>query len=276
MPELAVEETLFGLAAAAAPSAVVVGAPLDVTKGCRDGGGDGPAAIRAASRSLESYSLALDRDLCAFQFADRGDLELGDDVEAAVGEITDVVAAIAAERRLPVLLGGEHTVSLGAVRALTTVHPELTLLQIDAHTDLRTTYEGETVSRATWVMHSGISLDRVVQAGVRSSGGDVAGTTLPRVAHSSHALDVPRELLADRPVYLTIDIDVLDPSAAPGVRCPEPAGVSMRELLDFVHGLGGLNVVGMDVVEVSPDTDPAGLTALAAAVLLRELLLLFA
>jgi agmatinase len=269
MPELAVEETLFGISRSSAPRAVIIGAPLDRSSGCRPGGGNGPAAVREASRSLESYSIALQRDLADIELTDVGDLDVSGSLSDALDAVEDAVADATA---LPVLLGGEHTVSLAAVRALRRRHPSLMLLHVDAHTDLRSSYDGELVSRATWIVHSGIALDRVVQLGIRSTTGDVA----VRPLHMTDSLELPPQLLAGAPVYVSIDIDVLDPSAAPGVRCPEPGGVWFRELESLVHGLAGLNVVGVDVVEVAPDTDPAGLTALAAAKLLRELLLVVA
>ena len=161
------------------------------------------------------------------------------------------------------------------MRALLRLHPDLVLLHVDAHADLRAEYEGETVSRATWIVHSGIALEQVVQVGIRSMGAEER-TAARQTLHSSAALAFPRELVAGRPVYLSIDVDVLDPGAAPGVRCPEPGGVSTAELLAFVRSLAGIDVVGIDVAEIAPDTDSAGLTAVAAAKLLRELVLLFA
>jgi agmatinase len=272
---VAAEESLFGIATAEAPRVVVLGAPLDVSAGCRDGGGNGPAAVREASRALESYSPALDRDLAEVPFADRGDLRLPDEIPAALDTIEEAVDAVLAEDALPVLVGGEHTVSIGPVRALRRRHADLVLLHVDAHADLRSEYEGEIVSRATWIPHSGLGLDRVVQVGVRSMGADVGRGGARRTAHTGAALDAPRDKLAG-PVYLSLDIDVLDPAAAPGVLCPEPGGPSFAEVLAFVHSLAGLDVVGLDVVEVAPDTDPGGLAALAAAKLLREAILLFA
>jgi len=272
MPELAVEQTVFGLAASAAPRAVVLGVPLDISDGCRAGGGNGPAAVRELSRALEAYSPQLRRDLREVESADLGDLDLPEDLGPAVERVEAAVAEQIGRARIPILLGGEHTLSAGAVRAAAAHRDNLVLLHVDAHTDLRSEYEGEVLSRATWIRHAGFPLDRVVQLGIRSEPGDRAVSP----AHLSSTLELPRALLEGRPVYLTLDIDVLDPAAAPGVLCPEPGGPSFAELLAFVHALAGLEIVGADIVEVAPDTDPAGLTALAAAKLLRELLLLLA
>jgi agmatinase len=269
------EQTFFGIATAERPTVALVGVPMELSSGCRPGGGNGPAAVREASRVLESYSPALDRDLKEVAIADAGDLELADDVEGAVDDIERAVAEVAGLRQLPVLVGGEHTISTGAVRALHRLHPHLVLLHVDAHTDLRTEYEGEGLSRATWIRYTGLELAQVAQVGVRSSGAEVARGPLQHLASFSEQLAVPDGSVRERPVYLSIDIDVLDPSAAPGVLCPEPGGASFAELLAFVHDLRELQVVGADVVEIAPDVDSSGITALAAAKLLRELILLF-
>jgi agmatinase len=224
---------------------------------------------------LESFSFALGRELRDVEVADVGDLELPAELEPALARIERVVDEASSAGRLPVLVGGEHTVSLAAVRAVRRTHADLMLLHVDAHADLRAEYEGEVLSRATWIVHSGLPLELVVQVGVRSSGAEELQARR-RTAHSTTELDFPHALLADKPVYLSLDVDVLDPGAAPGVLCPEPGGPSVAELLAFVHSLQPLHVVGVDVVEVAPDVDAAGITALAAAKLLRELILLFA
>src|SRR4051794_21218327 len=151
MRELATAETLFGMSVSEQPRVVIVGAPLELSSGCRGGGGNGPAAVREASRVLEAYSPALDRDFSEVEVADAGDLELPNDLDDALERIEGAVAEIAGLQRVPVLIGGEHTVSLAAVRALRRLHPDLVLLQVDAHTDLRAEFEGEVISRATWI-----------------------------------------------------------------------------------------------------------------------------
>lgn len=270
MAEIVAEPTLFGIAMSLSPRVAVIGAPLDLSPGCRCGGGNGPAAIRELSRALESYSPTLDRDLEAARVCDLGDLELADDLESAVEQIERAVAEQLDLGRVPVLLGGEHTISVGAIRALLLRHPGLLLVDVDAHCDLHSRAEGGMLSRKTWISDSGIPLDRVFQVGVRSFPRELPA----RAGYTSRELALPRELVESRPVYLSVDIDVLDPAAAPGVLCPEPGGPRFDELLAFVHSLTGFDLVGFDIVEVAPDTDPAGLAALSAAKILRELLLL--
>ena len=259
------------------PAAVIVGVPYDATASFRAGARAGPAAIRWASQSIETYSPALDADLEHVPCADLGDLDVeGLDparmVEVVAARIASLDAAV-----LPVVLGGEHTVTLGAVRALAARHPDLAVVQVDAHTDLRDTYEERRIGHATVRRRVAeiVGPNRLVQLGARagtSQEWDLART----LAHSGPTLDVPPQLWADlarRPVYVSVDIDAVDPADAPGTGNPEPEGVPARELLRFVRALGRLQVVGLDVVEVSPGYDPSGRTAVLAATAVREAIL---
>ncbi len=261
-------------------AAALFGAPLDATGSFRPGAGLGPAAVRRLSDSLETYSPALDGDLEDLALVDLGDLELsGADVAEAVDACAAAMAEAASAARLPVMLGGEHTVSLGGLRTIKRLYPEAVLVQLDAHADLRSSYEGRSLTHATWAYHAGVEFgfDSLVQLGLRSG----AREEWPRTretAWSSRVLELPRPIrarLSGRPVYLTIDIDVLDPSAAPGTGCPEPGGATYAELEAFLHGLAGLNVVAVDVVEVAPALDPSEITAAAAAKIVRDAVLLF-
>src|SRR5262249_46103757 len=181
--------------------------------------------------------------------------------------------------RLPVMFGGEHTVSLGGFRGIRRVHSDALLVQLDAHADLRESYEGQPLTHATWAYHAGgeFGYDSLVQFGLRSG----AREEWPRTretAWSSGTLEVPeagRNRLSEHSLYLTVDIDVLDPSAAPGTGCPEPGGVTYAELEGFLHGLAGLRVVAVDVVEVAPALDPSEITAAAAAKIVRDSVLMF-
>jgi agmatinase len=262
-------------------AAAIFGAPLDLTESFRAGARHGPRAVRYMSDSLETYSPVLDRDLEDLTLLDLGDLDLSAmGIAAAIDSISDAAAHAAASGRLAVMLGGEHTGSLGGFRGVKRVYPDAVILQADAHLDMRPEYEGESLTHATWLHHVGeeYGFDVVHQVGLRS--GDRAEWRLARTrtAWSSPDLSLPApvvERIAHRPVYVSIDIDVLDPAHAPGTGCPEPGGVTFRELAAFVYGLADLNVVGVDVMEVSPDLDPANITAAAAAKLVREAVLLF-
>jgi agmatinase len=181
---------------------------------------------------------------------------------------------------LAVMVGGEHTASLGGFRGIKRVHPEARLLQVDAHLDIRAEYEGERYTHATWLHRAGeeFGFEVIHQVGLRS--GDRAEWRLARerTAFSSTRLGLPEDVrnrLGDKPLYVSIDIDVLDPAHAPGTGCPEPGGYTFRELAEFLYSLQGLNVVALDVMEVSPRTDPADITAIAAAKLIREAVLIW-
>src|SRR5579859_368608 len=264
----------------AGAAAAFFGAPLDATTSFRSGTGAGPGAVRRLSDSLETYSPALDRDLEDLPLVDLGDLDLGDaGVEEAVEAIAHAMEEAAGVGRLPVMFGGEHTVSLGGFRGIKRIHPDALLVQLDAHADLRASYEGRALTHATWAYHAGaeFGFDSIVQLGLRSG----AREEWPRTrdtAWSARELELPeavRARISDRPVYLTVDIDVLDPSAAPGTGCPEPGGATFAELEAFLHGLAGLRVVAVDVVEVAPALDPGEITAAAAAKIVRDAVLLF-
>jgi len=259
--------------------ATILGVPLDLTESFRSGTAAAPARIRQVWDSLESYSPTLGADIADLEVEDVGDLPLADlTIEAALDRIEAVATPLLA-RSFLLALGGEHTASLALFRAARRVHPDAFLIHLDAHTDTRSSYEGQAIGHATWLYWAGreFGLDSMAQLGIRS--GTREEFLLGRqCAWFSPRLDLPRAVrdrIGIRPVYLTIDIDVLDPSAAPGTGCPEPGGPTFAELQAFIHGLADLQVIGADVVEVLPACDPGDITSLAAAKLARELLLLF-
>ena len=177
-------------------------------------------------------------------------------------------------------LGGEHTLSLCCYRGIKQVYPDATLVHVDAHPDFREAYAGNRVSHASWLFHAGAEhgFAQLFLFGIRSADRTEWARARSAVAWCSPDLAFPpavRERLNAGPVYLSIDVDVLDPSAAPGTGCPEPGGPTFADLMAFLYQFRGLRVVGMDVTEVSPATDPAGITAIAAAKLVREAVLLF-
>jgi agmatinase len=177
------------------------------------------------------------------------------------------------------MIGGEHTATLGAVRGLQRLHPGLVVMHVDAHTDLRDSYLGFEISHATFMRRvvEELGIGHLAQYGIRS--GTREELELARgCLHSGPGLDVgrnARDRIHHRPVYVTIDIDVLDPSAAPGTGCPEPGGCTFRELVAFLRSLRELNVVGVDVMEVLPAADVNDITSAAAAKLVREAALAF-
>ena len=262
-------------------AAAIFGAPLDLTESQRSGTHGGPPVVRHVSEALESYSPVLDRDVSDLDVVDLGDLLLeGVPMEDALEQIAAAMAHAASAARLAVMIGGEHTGSLGGYRGIKRVHPDAMLVQLDAHLDIRPTYEGERLTHASWLYQAGeqFGFADIVQLGVRSGAREEWQTSRSRTAWSSPELDLPpavRARLAERPIYVSLDIDVLDPAHAPGTGSLEPGGVTFRELARFLSGLRGLGVVGFDVMEVSPNLDHSAMTALAAAKLIREAILLF-
>lgn len=263
----------------ARPAVTVLGAPYDRTSSFRRGSEHGPAAVRWASQSIETYSPVLRADLEDGALADAGDLELGRlGPEAAVDAVARRVGTLVeGSDTIPLLIGGEHTITLGAVRALARAHPGLGIIQLDAHTDLREEYEGRTVCHAT-VMKRIVDVvgpGAVVGVGIRA-GTREEFALAKSFAHSGTHLAIPSAVwthLATRPVYITIDIDAIDPAEAPGTGNPEPEGLTAGDVLAFVRRLGELRVVGLDVVEVAPPYDPSGRTAVLAATIVREAVL---
>lgn len=251
------------------------GVPYDRTASFRRGSRFGPDAIRWASDSIETYSPLLDRDLDDVPYVDGGDLDVdGLDPDAMIRAVgRDLPPCV------PLVLGGEHTVTLGVVGALTRRHPDLSVVQWDAHTDLRDEYDGRRVAHATVMrrlVDAGVPLAQLgIRAGTRAEFEFARARTLC----CTRGVALPAEIharLEGRPLYLTVDIDVLDPSEAPGTGNPEPMGASYRQLVDALRGLASQRIVGMDVVEVAPPWDSTGRTAVLAASLVREMILLFA
>lgn len=263
--------------------AVLFGVPMDFTVTARPGARLAPQRIRAVSDVLEEYSLELDASLADHPFHDAGDAAVvWGNVAATLAVVREIVAGVAAWGKIPFLLGGEHLLTLAAVEALLPRHPDLVVVQFDAHADLRDTYAGEALSHAT-VMRRVAELlppGRVFQFGVRSATPEELAWARQRTRLFPGEVLAPlREVLADlsrAPLYVTVDVDVADPAHAPGTSTPEPGGVTARELLAAVTALRGCRVVGFDLVEVCPPADPADVAALLAARIVRDALLCFA
>lgn len=259
------------------PSAVVIGAPYDATATHRRGAAAAPAAIRWASDSIETYSPAQERDLEDVALEDAGDLDLAGLAPEAM--IERVRAAVAAVAGLPVVLGGEHTVTVGAVSALADRYPDLAVVVLDAHLDLRDGYEGERHSHAATIRRLADRLgpDRIGVLGARAGTREEwqAASALGLCSRTGVIPMGPWKALSPRALYLSVDIDGFDPSLAPGTGNPEPQGLTVDDFMTVLRVLREGRVVGCDVVEVSPPFDPSGQTAMLAAWLVREMLLAF-
>lgn len=273
-------ETFIGCTASFAEAKTVLfGAPYDSTTSYRPGTRFASRAIRGESFGLETYSPYQDKDLEEIQVFDSGDLELSfGRVDLALADIKAHTAEILAAKKRPFMIGGEHLVTLGAFDAVLEAYPDVHVIQLDAHTDLRQAYLGAELSHATVIRRiwDRIGDQRIFQFGIRS--GERAEFQFAKnhtylQKFNFNGLTEVIEQLKDKPVYLTIDLDVLDPSAFPGTGTPEAGGVSFETLLEAILDFAKLNIVGLDVNELSPPYDLSGASTALACKIIRELLL---
>ena len=260
---------------------VIFGIPMDFTTSYRPGARFGPQRVREVADALETYSPYLDRDLAEVTFYDAGDVEVHyGNVAASLDKARQVANRLFAAGKKPLMLGGEHLVSLPVIEAALEQYPDLVLLHFDAHADLREEYMGERLSHATVIKQAVGSLanpTRLYQFGIRS--GEAQEFAWARKHSNFHPFDVlepflkVREELQDKPLYVSIDIDVVDPAFAPGTGTAEPGGCSSAEILTVIRHLRGLNVVGLDIVELAPDLDSSDITAFLVAKMVREAVL---
>ena len=259
---------------------VLFGAPFDSTASYRPGSRFGSRAMREESFGLETYSPVLDADLSDCRVFDAGDPELCiGDAERALAEIGRISGEILDAGKLPVMLGGEHLVTLAAVREAVKCYPDLCMIHFDAHTDLRADYLGARLSHATVLRRCWELLGdgRIYQFGIRSGlREEFRWAENHTILHPYNFAGLKQavEAIGGRPVYLTVDLDVLDPSIFPGTGTPEPDGVSFRELAAAAElAASDCHVVGCDLVELAPVLDQSGVSTIVACKLLRELLL---
>ena len=260
---------------------VLFGAPFDSTTSFRPGARFGSSAIRHESFGLETYSPYQDKDLMDFAVFDSGDLELCfGSSEAALSDIEDRTAQILNDGKLPLMIGGEHLVTLGAVRAVLKQYPDLHMIHFDAHADLRDDYLGAKLSHACVLRrcHELLGDGRIHQFCIRS--GEKAEFAFAKEHTDMHPFDfeglravVDQLTEANVPVYVTIDLDCLDPSVFPGTGTPEAGGVTFMQLLTAILEVCKTNVVGADVNELAPMLDVSGVSTATACKVLRELLL---
>ncbi len=273
-------ETFLGCDASFEEAATVLfGAPFDSTTSYRPGTRFASKTMRSESFGLETYSPYQDKDLTDIAVFDGGDLELPfGSPEQALLDIEQCAAGILNAGKRPLMIGGEHLVTLGAVRAAAKRYPDLHIVHFDAHADLRDDYLGQRLSHAT-VLHRCWDLvgdGRIFQFGIRS--GDREEFLWGKEHVSTHKFDFEGleecvQSLAGKPVYFTIDLDVLDPSVFPGTGTPEAGGVTFPQLLKAILTVSGLNIVACDLNELSPVYDPSGASTAVACKVLRELLL---
>lgn len=278
-------ETFIGCESSFEQAAVVLyGAPFDSTTSFRPGARFGPSAIRHESFGLETYSPYQDKDLMDIKVFDSGDLELCfGSSELALSDIENRTKEILKAAKLPVLLGGEHLVTLAAVRAVFHEYPDLHIIHFDAHADLRDDYLGTKLSHACVLRrcHELLGDNRIHQFCIRSSEREEFQFAAQHTDFHPFTFDGLKETVQELkekkiPVYFTIDLDCLDPSAFPGTGTPEAGGVSFLELLDAIRTVAQANIVGADLNELAPMLDVSGVSTATACKVLRELLLAIA
>ncbi|HQA60018.1 MAG: agmatinase [Tepidanaerobacter sp.] len=259
---------------------VIIGVPMDFTVSFRPGTRFGPKKIREVSYGLESYSVYADDSLENKSFFDAGDLDIPfGNVEKSLEIIKDVTKQCLKDGKIPLFLGGEHLISYPIVKQVAEKYPDLTVLHFDAHADLRDSFFGEKLSHATVMrrISEHVKDKHIYQFGIRS------GVKEEFVYAEKRTHMFPIEVKApflsvlhdirDKPIYITLDIDVVDPAFAPGTGTPEPGGCSSQEIVEITRYFEGLNIVGFDLVEVSPANDLSERTSLLAAKILRELII---
>lgn len=258
---------------------VIFGAPYDSTTSYRPGARFGPPAIRGESFGIETYSPYADMDLTDYSIFDAGDLELPfGGAEPALCMIEQTAAQIFSDGKLPVMTGGEHLVTLGAVRAAAKKYNGLHIVHFDAHADLRDDYLGVGLSHASVMRrcHELVGDGRIHQFGIRSGEREEFAFAAAHTDMHKFSLDDVGSLAAavgDAPVYLTVDLDVLDPSCFAGTGTPEAGGADFCTLLAALDTASQLNIIAADMVELAPQLDMSGASTALACKLLRELLL---
>ena len=255
------------------------GVPYDGTTSFRPGTRFGPAAIREVSNGLETYCPQLDRDLDDLAFADLGavDIPFGapEPVVEAVRESTEAALNLGLR---PLMLGGEHSISSGAVAAVAARYPDMVMVQLDAHADLRNSWLGSRYShacamrRCLEVLPSQQLFQLAIRSGTRTEFEELrsSGRLIADIGALATALDP----LQGRPMYLTVDLDWFDPSVLPGTGTPEPGGFFWPDFAELVAVLQQHRLVAADVVELAPQLDPSGVSSVLAAKVTRSLLLL--
>ncbi|SHH75614.1 agmatinase [Sporanaerobacter acetigenes] len=259
---------------------VVFGAPFDGTTSFRPGTRFASSVMRNESYGLEMYSPYLDKDLKDTKICDVGDLVLPiGNTEKSMEVIKEFAKEIVEDGKIPMMIGGDHLVSYPAIEAVYEKHKDIYVLHFDAHTDLRDTFFGEKLSHANVLRRTWDFLGdgRIYQFGIRSGDREEflwAEEHTHLTKFNYDGLDEVVEKLKEKAVYVTIDIDILDPSVVPGTGTPEPGGISFKEMLDILSKINKLNnIVGADLVELAPHYDPTGVSSAVACKIFRELAL---
>jgi len=264
---------------------IIFGVPFDVTSTYRTGARFGPNAIRQASLNIETYSFRTGIDIEDLKLHDLGDLHVFADTEKTLERIALVIKDILEAGKTPVLIGGEHTITLGVMKGLGNKAKKTALVSFDAHLDLRNKFMDLKLSHTTFIrrINEEVKPPKIIEVGTRAvckeeldyaQKGEIEFFTAQRIREEGSkriARHLKEKLAKYKNIYLSIDMDVLDPAYVPAVQNPEPEGLKMHTLLDILCKICDANVIGFDVVEVAPNYD-AGITAVQTAKVIFEVL----
>lgn len=258
---------------------IIFGAPFDGTTTFRPGTRFAPQIMRMESIGLETYSPYFDKDLEDYKINDLGDLDLPfGSTKGALKMIQETAREIFTSDKIPIMIGGEHLVSLPIIKEAHRKHEDLCIIHFDAHTDLREEYLGQKLSHATVIKRVWdiVGDNRIFQFGIRSGTKEEfywarkGHTTLNK--YDFFRLSDAIHNIGKRNVYLTVDLDVLDPSIMPGTGTTEAGGVNFTQLIDALKKVSTLNIIGADIVELSPHYDQSGVSTAVACKVLREMI----
>jgi len=258
---------------------VVFGAPFDGTTSFRPGARFAPEVIRRESYGLETYSPYLEKDLEDYKIFDGGDLEFSfGNPMSTLDIIYKYTSKVLKDDKIPFMVGGEHLISYGSIKAIHEKYPDLHVIHLDAHTDSRDEYMGEKYSHATVIRRCWDFLGdgKIYQFGIRSGSKEEFVWSKDHTYMEKYSMNTLNEIvdkLKNVPVYITIDLDILDPSIFCGTGTPEPGGITFKEIMNGIKEFEKLNVVGGDIVELSPNYDTSGASTATACKILREFVL---
>uniref|UniRef100_A9A976 Agmatinase n=1 Tax=Methanococcus maripaludis (strain C6 / ATCC BAA-1332) TaxID=444158 RepID=A9A976_METM6 len=257
---------------------VIFGIPFDATTSYKPGARFGPDEVRNASWGLETFSPILKRDLIDVKICDKYNLLMEGNQSEIINRAYNASKEILEAKKIPVMIGGEHSVTYPVVKAVKSVYDDFAVIHFDAHCDLRDEYMGNEQSHASVIRRTYDLTKDIFQFGIRSGDQDEwefgwENTNISMEMPTKDDIKKIKEL--EKPVYVTIDIDVLDPAFVPGTGTPEPCGFTPKELMNSLYLLEKIkeNIVGFDVVEVSPHYDIGKITSVTAAKIIRELIL---
>jgi agmatinase len=264
---------------------IILGVPFDVTSTYRTGARFGPNAIRQASLNIETYSFRTGIDVEDLKLHDLGDLHISTDTEKTLERIEMVIKDLLEAEKIPVTIGGEHTITLGVVKGLGDKASKTAIVSFDAHLDLRNEFMGLKLSHTTFMrrINEKVKPGKIIEVGTRAvckeeldyaKKAEIEFFTAKQIRKegSQRIAEQLREKLSRyKNVYLSIDMDVLDPAYAPAVQNPEPEGIETHTLFDILYGVCDKRVVGFDVIEIAPNYDQ-GISAIQGAKTIFEAL----